>query len=256
MNNSWQKTKMNKLIEIQNLSVGYGSQRILDGVNLEITGEDFIGIIGPNGGGKTTLIKALIGMIPPWSGSIQRHIQNTQIGYLPQFNPFDKDFPITVTEVILSGLAGQKGLWKRYTESDKEKATSLMKQAGIDHLKDKAIGHLSGGQMQRTLLCRALINNPQLLILDEPSTFVDNQFEHELFLWLKTLNEKMAIIMVSHDLGMISSHVKTIACVNRNLHYHPSNKITAEQLQSYNCPIKLITHGEVPHQVLAKHLNK
>jgi zinc transport system ATP-binding protein len=132
-------------------------------------------------------------------------------------------------------------------------ATQLMDQAAISHLKDKAIGDLSGGQTQRALLCRALINEPELLILDEPSTFVDNQFERELFEWLKTLNKNMAILMVSHDVGTISGHIKTIACVNHNLHYHKSSKINAEQLKSYNCPMQLITHGEVPHQVLLNH---
>lgn len=128
-----------------------------------------------------------------------------------------------------------------------------MKQAAILHLKDKAIGELSGGQTQRALLCRALINEPELLILDEPSTFVDHQFESELFKWLTDLNHNMAILMVSHDVGTITGHIKTIACVNRDLHHHQSKKITAEQLHSYNCPVQLITHGEVPHQVLSNH---
>lgn len=241
------------LIEIKDLDLGYDKQIALHGVNLTIKSDDFIGVIGPNGGGKTTLIKAILGILPIWDGKIKRQIDASKIGYLPQFNPFDKEFPITVNEVVLSGLAGKKSLLAKYSVSDKNAAAELMKQAGIGHLKSKAIGQLSGGQMQRTLLCRALINEPQLLILDEPSTFVDSNFEKELFDWLKELNKTMAILMVSHDLGMISSHVKTIACVNKHLHYHQSNKISAEQLASYNCPIQIITHGEVPHQVLATH---
>ena len=144
-------------------------------------------------------------------------------------------------------------MFKRYNKTDQQLADDLIIHAGIKMLENKAIGQLSGGQMQRTLLCRALINKPSLLILDEPSTFVDNKFEHELFEWLKELNKEMAIIMVSHDVGTISSHVKTIACVNYNLHYHKSSVITNEQLASYNCPIQIITHGKVPHQVLANH---
>jgi zinc transport system ATP-binding protein len=241
------------LIEIQNLSVGYQSQKVLDGVNITIDSNDFIGVIGPNGGGKTTLIKTILGLIPYWEGSVKYHVKSSKIGYLPQFNPIDKEFPITVYDVVLSGLAGHKGLTGRFNKADKQMAIQLLKQAGIDALKDRAIGQLSGGQMQRVLLCRALMNQPELLILDEPSTFVDNQFEHELFEWLRELNKTIAILMVSHDLGTISSHVKTIACVNRELHYHRSNKITPEQLSHYNCPIQLITHGEVPHQVLAPH---
>ena len=113
-------------------------------------------------------------------------------------------------------------------------AESLLQNMGVLHLRDKAIGELSGGQMQRVFLCRSLMNQPELLILDEPDTFVDNQFESELYDKLKELNERMAIILVSHDVGTISYYVKTIACVARNLHYHPSNVISTEQLASYN----------------------
>lgn len=241
------------LIEIKNLTVGYENQKVLENVNLTIGSDDFIGVIGPNGGGKTTLIKTILGLNKSWLGSVKLYIDQSKIGYLPQFNPFDKKFPITVLDVILSGLSGKKGLLTRYNNADKQKAEQLMKQAGVYELRNKAIGQLSGGQMQRTLLCRALINEPALLILDEPSTFVDSEFEKEMFDWLNKLNEQMAILMVSHDIGTISSHVKTIACVNYHLHYHESNKITAEQLAHYNCPIQIISHGEVPHQVLAKH---
>jgi zinc transport system ATP-binding protein len=241
------------LITIDNLSTGYQTAKVLDGVNLEICMNDFIGVIGPNGGGKTTLIKTILGLLPYWEGKINYHINQSKIGYLPQISFIDKDFPITVFDVVLSGLAGKKGLWKRFTKDDYRFANELLEQAGILHIKQKAIGQLSGGQMQRTLLCRALMNHPELLILDEPSTFVDNQFENELFEWLKKLNETIAILMVSHDLGTISSHVKTIACVNRQLHYHRSNKISEEQLAHYNCPIQIISHGHIPHQVLATH---
>lgn len=244
---------MEPLISIKNLAVGYENQLVLNNVSLTIKENDFIGVIGPNGGGKTTLIKALLGIIPIYKGNINLKISKAEIGYLPQFNPFDKKFPITVEQVVLSGLFGKKKLFKKYSEADKNHAHCLMVRAGIIDLKDQSIGKLSGGQMQRTLLCRALINKPKLLILDEPSTFVDNKFEGELFDWLKELNSEIAIIMVSHDIGTISSHIKTIACVNRNLHYHESNKITTEQLAHYNCPIQIITHGEVPHQVLGTH---
>ncbi len=241
------------LIDIKNLTTGYQNQMVLEKVDLTIHKSDFIGVIGPNGGGKTTLIKTIFGVVDAWSGSVTFHIDRSRIGYLPQQNIFDKAFPISVFDVVLSGLAGKKRLFGRYTAEDKAHALQLITQAGMKDFKDKSIGKLSGGQMQRTLLCRALINSPELLILDEPSTYVDSQFEHELFEWLKDLNKNMAILMVSHDIGTISAHIKTIACVNRQLHYHPSNKITNDQLNSYNCPIQIITHGVVPHQVLLKH---
>lgn len=246
-------TNANTLIDINNLTVGYNSQTVLSNVKLTIGLTDFVGIIGPNGGGKTTLIKSILGLINIWNGSIAYNIDRSKIGYLPQINHFDKEFPISVFDVVLSGLAGKKGIWGRFTNNDYVNADKLLEQAGVYNLKNKPIGQLSGGQIQRVLLCRALINNPALLILDEPGTYVDSNFENELFEWLKHLNQKIAIIMVSHDLGIISTHVKSIACVNKTLHYHSSNKITAEQLKSYNCPIKLIAHGDVPHQVLLKH---
>lgn len=241
------------IIDIKDLAVGYEHKLVLEKANLTVYPNDFIGVIGPNGGGKTTLIKAILGLVPVWKGKVNHYIDKSMIGYLPQFNPFDKAFPISVNEVVLSGLAGKKKLLGRYTTVDFEKADALMTRAGIFHLKNKAIGQLSGGQTQRVLLCRALINDPQLLILDEPSTFVDNNFENELFEWLESLNKQMSIIMVSHDIGTISSQVKTIACINYYLHYHESNKISMEQLESYNCPIQIISHGKIPHQVLLDH---
>jgi zinc transport system ATP-binding protein len=133
------------------------------------------------------------------------------------------------------------------------KTENILSEMGISSIRDKAIGDLSGGQMQRVFLCRALLSNPKILILDEPDTFVDNRFEAELYRKLIQLNKEMAIILVSHDVGTISSHVKTIACVNGILHYHPSNIITQKQLDSYNCPIQIISHGDIPHTILKHH---
>ena len=245
---------MKKLLEIKDLSAGYDGNIVLDNVSMEVFSGDFIGVIGPNGGGKTTLIKAILGLIKPISGELNLHISKTNIGYLPQVNQIDKRFPISVIDVVRSGKA-DSALFSSFRKntSEKEKAESLLAEMGISSIRNKAIGELSGGQMQRVFLCRALMNNPELLVLDEPSTYVDNNFEGELYLKLKELNEQMAIILISHDVGTISFFVKTIACVNRNLHYHPSNIITEEQLTSYNCPLQIITHGNIPHTVLKLH---
>lgn len=246
--------EQDKLIEIKNVYAGYHSTPVLRDVSLDIYRNDFIGVIGPNGGGKTTLLKLILGLLKPMSGKIKRYTSASGgIGYLPQYNDIDPQFPITVKNVVLSGAIAGKKPWFRHTRHQKEKATALLEQMGISHLENKTIGQLSGGQMQRALLCRALISEPKLLILDEPNTFVDNAFEGELYETLRELNKKMGIVMVSHDLGTISSYVKTIACVNESLHYHRSNTITEQQLASYNCPIQLLTHGEIPHTVLKKH---
>jgi zinc transport system ATP-binding protein len=247
---------MAKILEIASASAGYGQDIILKDVNFIVSDFDFVGVIGPNGGGKTTLLKLILGELKPIKGKISYHPltpNESLFGYLPQSVSIDKKFPITVLDVVLSGLMGKKGVNGRYLKADKKLAMDMLERIGIAYLHNKAIGELSGGQLQRVFLSRALISHPRLLVLDEPNTFVDNKFEKELYELLKELNKEMAIIMVSHDLGTITSHVKTIACVNRHLHYHPSNSISSEQLAAYDCPIQIIAHGHVPHTVLEKH---
>jgi zinc transport system ATP-binding protein len=249
---------MGKILEIQNVSAGYGEQVVLKDVNLVVNDMDFIGIIGPNGGGKTTLLKLIIGLIRPYRGTIKFYDEASSesfrsIGYLPQISHTDPRFPICVLDVVLSGLMSREGLFSRYSGQQKKNAGQLLERLGIGDLKKKNIGELSGGQLQRVYLSRAIISSPRLLMLDEPSTFVDTMFETDFYGILKDLNRDMAIIVVSHDVGTISWYVKTIACVNGNLHYHPSNIISQEQLAAYNCPIQIITHGDIPHTVLETH---
>jgi zinc transport system ATP-binding protein len=246
---------MNELIKLQNVTAGYDNSVVLRDVSITVSDRDFIGVIGPNGGGKTTLIKLILGLIKPISGNVQRFDdqKGSFIGYLPQQSHIDRKFPISVKDIVLSGLmSAGKGL-SRYNSDDKKLAVDLLEQMGIGHLAKRTTSELSGGQLQRVLICRALISTPKLLILDEPNTFVDNRFEHEMYDLLQQLNKKMAIMIISHDVGTISYFVKTIACVNTYLHYHPSNIITEEQLAGYNCPLQIITHGDVPHTVLQKH---
>lgn len=246
------------LISLKDVSVGYDDrQKVLDHVNLDILPNDFIGVIGPNGGGKTTLVKTILKALP-YSGAVQYSPVigsdgYRAIGYLPQVSDIDKSFPISVCEVVLSGLQARKRLFGRYSAADKAKALQLLDLCGIESIARRPIGELSGGQLQRTLLCRALISDPKVLILDEPANFVDNKFEKELYAILRQLNDRMAIIMVSHDLGTITSHVKSIVCVNRHVHRHNSNVITPEQLHNYDCPIQIVSHGTVPHTVLEEH---
>ncbi|MBN1821204.1 MAG: ATP-binding cassette domain-containing protein [Prolixibacteraceae bacterium] len=247
---------MKPVIEIINASFAYDKVVVLENVNLQVFEKDFIGIIGPNGGGKTTLLKGILGLLKPVKGSVSYpgkiYSTHKPFGYLPQVKHIDKKFPITVIDVVRSGAVMKRNLFHGRNE-EKEKALQLLNEMGVADIQNKAIGELSGGQMQRVFLCRALISEPEVLILDEPDTFVDNRFEGELYEKLKILNERVAIILVSHDLGTISTYVKTIACINREFHYHRSNKISTEQLKAYNCPIQIITHGEVPHTVLKYH---
>jgi zinc transport system ATP-binding protein len=250
---------MKTLIKLENIEAGYGGKAILKSVDLEVKERDFIGIIGPNGGGKTTLLKVILGLIDPYRGNISYHFSKKNkdfrkyIAYLPQRSTIDYMFPISVREVVLSGLISTKPFLKRYSKSDFHLADEIIEKSGLLEYRDKPVGELSGGQLQRVFLSRALISSPRVLLLDEPDTFVDNRFEYELYENLRELNNSIAILLVSHDVGTISSYIKTIACVNTNLHYHPSNEISNEQLKVYNCPIDIITHGNVPHRVLHQH---
>ena len=249
---------MKKILELNSVYAGYGNDVILRDISMVINDLDFIGIIGPNGGGKTTLLRVILGLIKPYRGTVRffnedKPKDENTIGYLPQINRIDTRFPISVIDVVLSGLMSKEGPFSRYSGKQKKRAEELLDQLGIIELKRKPVGELSGGQLQRVYLCRAIISSPRLLMLDEPNTFVDTKFETDFYGILKELNTRMAVIVVSHDVGTISWYVKTIACVNRNLHYHPTNIITQEQLASYNCPIQIITHGDVPHTVLETH---
>ncbi len=252
---------MNKLIEIQNLFVGYENKpNVLKNVNLTVYDDDFLGIIGPNGGGKTTLVKAILGLIKPTEGTITffengEKVNSLNIGYLPQVNQIDKKFPITVFDVILSGLTPKGKIFKRYSPEDKQKVRHVAEQMGVGNLLSRPIGELSGGQLQRVLLGRAIVDNPKLIILDEPNSYVDKLFETNFYRLLADINKKIAVILVSHDIGTIISMVKNIACVNGDLHYHAGTEISSEWLQKAydSCPIEILGHGSLPHRVLMQH---
>ena len=229
---------------------------VLQDVNFRVNENDFIGVIGPNGGGKTTLLRVILGLVKPVSGKMVFNsdlLNGNSIGYLPQISTGDVNYPVTVTDIILSGLMIRKGFISRMSPDDKKKADKVIEELGLSGMSKSILTELSGGQMQRVFLGRAIIGDPRLLLLDEPGNFVDMTFENDFYEKLRDLNKRMAILMVSHDVGTISSHIKSFACVNRSLHYHPSHEITNEDLLAYGCPIQLVTHGDVPHTVLKYH---
>jgi zinc transport system ATP-binding protein len=212
---------MKPLISLHNVSAGYDGRKVLSGVSLDIHSGDFLGITGPNGGGKTTLVRIIMGLLP-YSGTVEWNnllIVNgiRHIGYLPQQSVFDRAFPISVIDTVISGLQSEKKFIRRYTCDDFANARKLLKMTGISELERQPIGEISGGQMQRALLCRALIARPHLLILDEPTTYVDSMFENELYDLLRTLNgepDRMAITMVSHNDTALSAVAKRIMYVD------------------------------------------
>lgn len=247
-----------KAIEVKDLTVRYGDYIALEEVNLTVYERDFFGIMGPNGGGKTTLLKAILGLIKPVKGSITLFGQSLydvrpSIGYVPQFGTFDREFPISVWETVLTGRLSRRGVFHNYNQEDFEIAKAILDQAGIYDLRDKAVGSLSGGQKQRTFIARALVSQPQLLLLDEPTASVDIKAEEGLFELLKQLNETITIVVVTHDVGVISSYITNLACVNRKLFYHDSGEITQEELKNlYGCPVDLVAHG-TPKRILKDH---
>lgn len=247
------------IIELNGICAAYDQKQVLEDVNLTVYEKDFLGIIGPNGGGKTTLMKVILGLLPPTAGTINFYHHGNKcmditMGYLPQYNSIDKKFPISVYEVVLSGLNKQKSLFLSFTKEQHRKVQEVIAKMGLEGLEDRAIGQLSGGQLQRALLGRALVSDPEVIILDEPNTYIDKRFEAKLYSLLEEINKERAIILVSHDIGTVLQNVKSIACVNGELDYHPDTEVSAEWLEAkFDCPIELLGHGTIPHRVLRSH---
>ncbi len=250
---------MQKAIEIENLSVYYGNVCALSDINLTVMEKDFLGIIGPNGGGKSTLIKTVLGLIKPSSGSVKIYgkepgSEERLLGYVPQFLKFDRNFPINVMDVVLMGrLPAGCRLFHRYTKEDREIAEMMLEKLGVHELKERQIGQLSGGQLQRVLIARALAVQPKIILMDEPTSSVDSASKQHIYELLEKLNEEITIVVVTHDTEAICSHIKSLACLNTKLFYHGVPELDNETFQQvYGCPVELIAHG-VPHRVLKKH---
>ncbi|KYH30885.1 high-affinity zinc uptake system ATP-binding protein ZnuC [Clostridium tepidiprofundi DSM 19306] len=250
---------MNTIIDISNLYVYYKNNCALSNINLSVNEGDFLAIMGPNGGGKSTLLKTILGLLKPNKGTIKIMDELPQdskgvIGYAPQFSKFDKNFPITVKDVVLTGTLAKKNIFfHTYGENDYKIIYDVMKRLNIYDLRNKQIGQLSGGQLQRVLIARAISMTPKILLLDEPTASIDSESKTEIYSILKELNKNMTIIIVTHDIGAICSYVTSIACINKSLFYHGEAEINDNIVeQIYGCPIDLIAHG-IPHRVLKTH---
>ena len=236
-------------------------QHALNNVSLNLRDNEFVAILGPSGSGKTTLLNIIGGLDRYDSGDLVINgistkkytdrdwdsYRNHTIGFVFQsYNLIPHQTVLANVELALT-ISGVSGAERR------RRAAEALRQVGLGDQLHKRPTEMSGGQMQRALLARAVISDPKLLILDEPANFVDNKFEKELYRTLHELNARMAIVMVSHDIGTITSVVKEIVCVNRRVHRHRSNVLTEEQLRNYDCPIQLVSHGHIPHTVLEHH---
>lgn len=250
---------MSYAVELKDVSVKYGNLDALKNISLQVAEGSFLGIIGPNGGGKTTLLKVVLGLIEPEVGEIKifgRPLDQAvdKIGYVPQISNFDRNFPISVLDVVLMArLGGRVRFFHQYKKDDIKKAEAVLEQLNLLQLKDRQIGKLSGGQLQRVLIARGLAVEPEILLLDEPTANVDARATSQIYQLLKELNKKKTIIVVTHDMAAVSSYFDSLACLNERLYHHGDKQLdqhTTEQV--FGCPVDLIAHGH-PHHVFEPH---
>jgi zinc transport system ATP-binding protein len=236
------------VIDIDNVSFNYGAVPVLENISLKIYEDEFIGIIGPNASGKSTLLKLVLGLIEPDKGVIKKYNLDCQharnhIGYVPQHINFPRDFPITVEEVVMMGHVTPTSKFFKFNKSEIASVKHAMQALEIENIAKRQIGALSGGQLQRVLIARALVCQPNILILDEPTSNVDMRIEEDIFALLKNYSEHMTIIVVSHDIAFISGYVDRVACLNRTLVCHDTESISGKMIEElYDAPVKMIHH--------------
>ncbi len=251
---------MTAIVSIRGLWVFRDGHSVLEDINLELEEGEFLGLIGPNGGGKSTLLKVILGLIEPDQGEIkifglEPEAARGKVGYMPQKTLFDPSFPVTALEVVLMGRFSKTGLFRRYHPEDREAALRALESVGMRDKASREIGALSGGEQQRVFVARSLVSEPKLLLLDEPTAGVDAAQQAEFYELLCRLNRKrgIAIILVTHDVTAVSKYVNKIACLNQKLFYHGSKELTTEDIEkAYGCPVDMIAHG-APHRVLREH---
>ncbi|MCP4606148.1 MAG: ABC transporter ATP-binding protein [Proteobacteria bacterium] len=230
-------------IEVKGLYKSFGLTPVLEDVNLTCEQDEFLGVIGPNGGGKTVLLKLILGLLKPDRGTIlvlgttPDHAHG-QVGYVPQYASFDSEFPINVRDVVLTGRQIGGRLFKRYNRHDRDKAAAALNKVDMHAYAERQIGKLSGGQLQRVLIARALVTEPKILLLDEPTANLDPSGGHNLYELLAKLKKEMTVVLVSHDIGVISGYVNSVACVNRRLYQHTGAEPPRDFVEKiYNCPV-------------------
>lgn len=248
-----QINKENKIIEIENLSFAYDKELVLQDINLEVNERDFLVLIGPNGGGKSTLVKLILGMYEPLKGSIKilhqpQLLHNAPIAYVPQNTNINTDFPIKAIEVVMMGHRSNKPALFGYKKEEITHALHVLEQVGMQEEAHKKIGSLSGGQRQRVMIARALCSNPKILILDEPTSSIDADGQKQIYQLLKELSKKVTIIVISHDISVVLEYATKVAHINKKLSFHDLSSLKKEFELSENhiCEVELL-------QMLGKH---
>jgi zinc transport system ATP-binding protein len=239
-------------IDVRDVSFWYDGDPVLENVTLTVSERDMLGLVGPNGGGKTTLLRLILGLLEPQQGEIlvlgkpPREVRH-MIGYVPQYLDMDRTFPVTVEDVVLMGRLSESRAFWRFGVKDREAASLAMREVEIEPLRRKRIDRLSGGERQRMLIARALAGNPRILLLDEPTSNVDTMVQKEIYDLLRRINETVTVVLVSHDIAFVSSYVKSVACLNRRLACHPASDVTGEIIaECYSAPVRIVRHHERP----------
>jgi len=254
------------IVKLDSVTVSMNGKTVLDDINLVIGPGVHTGIIGPNGGGKTTLLKVILGLIPPDRGTVQLfgHLNPGEtspkgmVGYVPQKCVVDPRFPVSVFDVVMMGRYGPLGLFRRPGKKDRDVAMENLQKVEMEKFADRPIGHLSGGEQQKVFIARALCSSPQLLILDEPTTGVDVQSQDQFYRLINQLKIELGltVIMVSHDVGMITSYIDDLVCINQRVFIHgKSPDVLSEKIlqETYGCEVEMIFHGHFPHRVIDQH---
>lgn len=236
-------------VEFRDIDFSYTGVPVLENINLRVQAEEFFGLIGPNAAGKSTLLRLLLGLEEPDRGTVRvfgtaPEKARPRIGYVPQYPGYHRGFPITVADVVLMGRLGITGGTGWYSRRDRDQAQEAMAAVAIEDIRDRSVAGLSGGQMQRMLIARALACEPQLLILDEPTANIDLRAEESIFSWLKQYNARMTIIVVSHDVAFISGYVNRVGCLNRTLVCHETRDISGKTIEElYGSEVRMIQHS-------------
>ena len=232
-----------ELIKISDLFYKYNKTDVLENINLSIKENDFLAIIGPNGGGKSTLLKLILGLLSSENGKIQKKVQNNEIGYVPQNTNLNIDFPITALEIVLMGHISSKKKIFGYSKEDLACAMASLAKVSMEEYANRKIGDLSGGQRQRVFIARALCSNPKIMLLDEPTASIDVKGQREIYELLKELNKSICIVVVSHDISVLLNYAKNVAHINKNLVYHSLENIQ-KNLDTQNehlCEVELLS---------------
>ena len=239
------------VISLNSVFFSYDGLPVLEDIHLQVREKEFLGIVGPNGGGKSTLLKLILGLLKPQRGKIEVLGQDPQqahrqLGYVPQFVFFDRNFPITVRETVLQGRLGRTRPVFGFRKTDIVIAREAMAKTEILDLEHRSLSTLSGGQLQRVLIARALACEPKILLLDEPTANIDPKVEEDVFSLLRNLNETITIIVVSHDIGFISHFISRVACLNRKLVCHSTSRISGEMIEElYGSPLQMVHHHTI-----------